>query len=80
MRGKVERLRRAKRADAFALTALGADKRGASGNLWDERRICASRAMFIRAMATKTSGIEGWRSDGHDHEVSILITGAGGLG
>jgi hypothetical protein len=26
------------------------------------------------------TGIEGWRSDGHDHEVSMLITGVGGLG
>jgi hypothetical protein len=26
------------------------------------------------------TGIEGWRLGGHDHEVSILITGVGGVG
>src|ERR1700738_5595331 len=28
----------------------------------------------------KMTGIEGWRLGGHDHEVSILITGVGGVG
>jgi len=28
----------------------------------------------------ENDGILGWRSDGRDHEVSILITGVGGLG
>jgi hypothetical protein len=79
-RREVERLGRAKHAGAFALSAARPEKRGSSGNLLGERRIFARWRAFIRAATTKMTGIEGWRSDGHDHEVSILITGVGGLG
>ena len=38
-------------------------------------------ATHVRANGKdKTTGVEGWGSGKHDHDVSILITGVGGLG
>ena len=65
-----------KRASGFSMIV----SRGQRSS--DRAVICCTRAknlsepgVFSRAVATEMTGIEAWRSDGRDHEVSILITG-----
>ena len=79
-RREMERLRRAKHAGGFALIGSGPEKRGSSCNLWDEQRILCELTHVHPSGEDENEGIFGWRSDGRDHEVSILIAGVGGLG
>jgi hypothetical protein len=76
----VGRLRTAKHAEVFALIALDPQKRGFREHWWLEQRICQKPRRVQPISDDKISGIVGWGLGGHDHEVSILIIGVGGLG
>ena len=79
-RREVQGLRSVKHAGGFALIAWRPEKRGSSDGLSNEQRNLCGLTRVRPSGDDRTAGILGWRSDGRDHEVSILITGIAGLG
>jgi hypothetical protein len=76
---EAERLHGVTHGAGSTVIALDPQKRGFREHWWLEQRICQKPRRVQPISDDKISGIEGWRLGGHDHEVSILIIGVGGL-